>query len=91
MAGMRKRTLSSDTTDSSENEDGGVSPTYNLYGQNEDGQRRGKTKVARQGMNSLNHNAVLNRRFNQRLLSPLKEVYENSHKFVCALLSSLMY
>lgn len=33
-AGIRKRTLSSDTTDSSGNEhaeDGGASPAYNLY------------------------------------------------------------
>ena len=47
IAGKRKRTLSSDTTDSSENEDGGVSPTYNFYGKG--GASKGKAKVARRG------------------------------------------
>jgi len=45
---VRKRNLSSDTTDSSENEGDGVSPTYNFYGQG--GERTGspKAKVPRQ-------------------------------------------
>ena len=50
---VRKRNLSSDTTDSSENEGDGVSPTYNFYGQG--GERTGspKAKVPRQGMTNL--------------------------------------
>ena len=55
LAGIRKRTLSADTTDSSENEDGedgGVSPTYNFYGQGGKNHGKKNVKLARLGIMS---------------------------------------